>query len=238
MPQHWVGRTAVAVAIALAAATAQPSGSSAAPGSATGSLGQPLAVSSTVSFAVEGSQMLSALSLAAASDSAALSLPWTKGTAWRLTGGPHNYSGNRAHPWSSLDFAAPTSGTSAKVRAARGGVVMRPCGNLVQIKHDGGWTTAYYHLAYIRVKAGQRVDRGQLLGYTSTRAGCGGYATGSHVHFALLRYGSHVNLDGMSIGGWKVREGKDQYYGCLVRPDKYKCAPSGRVENTGAIGTQ
>ncbi len=226
------------MALAVAAATFQPQSSiAAAPGSATGSLGAPLAVASLVSFAVNGSQMLSALSLAAASDSAALSLPWNPGSAWRLTGGPHNHYGNRAHPWSSLDFAAPASGAAAKVRAARGGVVSRPCKNLVQIRHDGGWTTAYYHLKNVTVRAGQRVDRGALLGYTSTQAGCGGSASGAHVHFALLRNGSHVNLDGMSIGGWNVREGKGQYYGCLARGSKSKCAPGGRVDNTGAIGT-
>lgn len=239
MPQHWVGRAAVVVAFVLTAATVQPlSSAAAAPGPASGSLGGPLAVSSIVSFAVHGSEMLSALSLAAASDSAALSLPWTKGSAWRLTGGPHNHYGKSAHPWSSLDFAAPTSGTSAKVRAARDGVVSRPCKNFVKVRHDGGWTTAYYHLKSITVRAGQRVARGDLLGYTSAQSGCGGSASGSHVHFALLRDGSHVNLDGMSIGGWNVREGKGQYYGCLVRADKRRCAPSGRVENTGAIGTQ
>jgi murein DD-endopeptidase MepM/ murein hydrolase activator NlpD len=238
MPQHWVGRIAVAVAFALAAATVQPTSSdAAATAPAIGSFGA-LSVVPRVSFDVEGSQMLSALSLAAASDSAALGLPWTQGNAWRLTGGPHNHTGKSAHPWSSLDFAAPVSGTSAKVRAARDGVVLRPCRNLVQIRHDDGWATAYYHLKNITVKAGQRVGRGALIGYTSAQSGCGGSASGSHVHFALLRYGSHVNLDGMSIGGWSVNEGKGQYYGCLARADKRKCAPTGRVENTGAIGTQ
>ena len=238
MPQHWVGRAAVALALVLAAATVQPSNSAAAPDSAIGSLGSPLAVSSTLSFATGESQLLSSLNLAAASDSAALSLPWTAGTAWRLTGGPHNNYGKSAHPWSSLDFASPTTGASAKVRAARGGVVSRPCSNLIQIRHADGWMTLYYHVKGITVAAGQHVQRGQLLGYTSTRSGCGGYATGSHVHFAVLRNGSHVDLDGFSIGGWAVREGSAQYYGCLIRADKRKCAPSGYVKNTGAIGTE
>ncbi len=212
MPQHWVGRLSVGLALVLAAVTAQPSRlpvaadleltHEAAP--AIGSMG----TSSFVSYSVRSSSLMNSLSLSAASDSAALSLPWTKGTDWRLTGGPHNNTGRRAHPWGSLDFAAPTPGTSAKVRAARSGIVRRPCGNLVEISHGGGWKTSYYHLKKITVRAGQRVERGTLLGYTSTRAGCGGYASGPHVHFSVMRNGSHVDLHGFTIGGWTVREGR------------------------------
>lgn len=168
--------------------------------------------------------------------SASLSLPWTDGQAWRLTGGPHSNTGRNAHPWSSLDFAGPRAGMSVKVRAARRGIVVRPCGNLVQIRHSGGWTTSYYHLKNITVRAGQSVARGALLGYTSTRAKCGGSASGPHVHFSLMRYGSHVNIRGHAIGGWVVREGSSPYQGCLVRLDRRRCAPGGSVYNYGSAG--
>ncbi len=174
---------------------------------------------------------------AGASASASLGLPWTDGHAWRLTGGPHNNYGKSKHPWSSLDFNGPVGGGSYKVRSARGGIVTRPCANLVQIRHGDGWTTSYYHLANIQVSAGQSIGRGALLGYTSTRAGCGGYASGPHVHFSVLKNGSHVNLDGLAIGGWTVKEGQGQYYGCLVRNGSKKCAPGGSVYNSGAIGS-
>jgi LasA protease len=174
---------------------------------------------------------------AGASDSAALSLPWAGGKSWRLTGGPHNHQGQSRHPWSSLDFAGPVAGASYKVKAARGGVVLRPCANLIQIRHSNGWTTSYYHVASIKVRAGQTVSRGALLGYTSTNNGCGGWASGPHVHFTVIRNGSYVNLDGLAIGGWTVREGKGQYYGCLVRDGSKRCAPGGSVYNSGAIGS-
>ena len=77
----------------------------------------------------------------------------------------------------------------------------------MQIRHGDGWTTSYYHLRKIQVRSGQSISRGALLGYTSTKAGCGGYASGPHVHFSVLKNGSHVNLDGLAIGGWTVREG-------------------------------
>src|SRR5688500_18712653 len=66
--------------------------------------------------------------------SARLSLPWPTGEFWRLTGGPHSEQGGRTRPWSAVDFQ-PESGTRGKVRAARGGVVRRPCPNLVLINH-------------------------------------------------------------------------------------------------------
>lgn len=169
---------------------------------------------------------------------AKLSLPWSEGKSWRLTGGPHNHYGYSSKPWSSLDFAGPRAGRSYQVRAARGGVVSRPCRNLIEIRHGNGWSTSYYHVAYIRVRKGQRVARGQLLGYTSTRSGCGGSATGPHLHFSLKRYGRHVNINGHTIGGWTARDGSTPYRGCLVKGSKKRCAPDGSVYNTGAIGTR
>lgn len=171
-------------------------------------------------------------SIRAANKVLELSLPWGKGDTWRLTGGPHSNVG-RGRPWSSLDFNGPISGRSYAVRAAAGGIVTRPCRNLVQIRHADGWTTSYYHLARIKVRAGQRVATGQLLGYTSTKAGCGGSASGPHLHFAL-KYGSKfVNLDGLVIGGWTVREGNSQYVGCMVRGGQSRCTPNARLYNFG-----
>jgi LasA protease len=160
------------------------------------------------------------------------SLPWGTGTTWRLTGGPHSNTG-RGRPWSSLDFAGPTAGVSYPVRAAASGVVVRPCRNWVEIRHGNGWQTSYYHLANIKVRAGQHVDRGQVLGYTSTQAGCGGSATGPHVHFSMKHNGDYVNIRGFVLGGWTVREGQTQYAGCLVRYTTRRCAPSGRLMNFG-----
>ena len=176
--------------------------------------------------------------IAAGSGSTSLGLPWADADTWRLTGGPHSDDGRGTSPWSSIDLAGPKAGVSAKVRAAGAGVVVRPCANLVQIRHSGGWTTSYYHLADIRVRAGQGVARGTMLGYTSTAAKCGGQATGPHVHFTLLRYGSPVNIKGHTFGGWTVREGSAQYYGCMVRGDTRRCAPNGQIYNFGTVSAQ
>lgn len=62
-------------------------------------------------------------------------------------------------------------------------------GNIVLLQHGNGLATMYAHLARIRVKVGQRVDRGEFLG----RAGCTGSCTGQHLHFEVHIAGKPVN---------------------------------------------
>ncbi len=56
-------------------------------------------------------------------------------------------------------------------------------GNYVKIKHDNGYYTLYAHMTYntIKVSKGQRVSKGQLLGYM----GATGTAYGGHLHFEV-----------------------------------------------------
>jgi len=183
------------------------------------------------------SSVASALASALASAGISkLSLPWSRGETWRLTGGPHPEEYGHRRPWSALDFQ-PKSGELARVRAARAGWVSRPCPNMVEVHHKDGWTTSYYHLRWIPVHEGQHVERGQLLGWTSMRSGCGGLATGPHLHFSIKWHKEFVNIGGMAIGGWIVREGTKPYLGCLVRNRTRHCAPSGLVRNLGLVGS-
>jgi murein DD-endopeptidase MepM/ murein hydrolase activator NlpD len=193
---------------------------------------QVVAASAATGGGVAAFSVATALASAGASQ---LSLPWSQGETWRLTGGPHREEYGKGRPWSALDFQ-PKSGKRGRVTAARAGWVSRPCPNMVEVHHKDGWTTSYYHLRWIPVDAEQHVERGQVLGWTSKRSGCGGVATGPHLHFSVKRYKSFVNVDGMAIGGWLVREGRKQYLGCLVRNHTRECAPSGLVLNKGLVG--
>ena len=78
------------------------------------------------------------------------------------------------------------------------------------------------------------VPRGAKLGWTSTRSGCGGFASGAHLHFSLKWQGDFINLRGNAIGGWTVREGDVPYAGCLVRDGVRRCAPKDSLMNRGA----
>ena len=76
------------------------------------------------------------------------------------------------------------SAFDGKVRIAerRGGY-----GNVVVIMHPNGLETVYAHLSKIKVKEGQVVLSGQMIGL----GGSTGHSTGSHLHFEV-RYKSHA----------------------------------------------
>lgn len=62
-------------------------------------------------------------------------------------------------------------------------------GNLVVVDHGFGISTRYAHLDSYRVKPGDPIRRGEVVGY----AGSTGRATGTHLHYEVLVYGRHLN---------------------------------------------
>ncbi|WP_422125328.1 M23 family metallopeptidase [Sphingobium arseniciresistens] len=62
-------------------------------------------------------------------------------------------------------------------------------GNYVKIQHGGGIATGYAHMSRIASTPGQRVRRGQVIGYV----GSTGLSTGPHLHYELYRNGATVN---------------------------------------------
>jgi murein DD-endopeptidase MepM/ murein hydrolase activator NlpD len=87
-----------------------------------------------------------------------------------------------------IDITVPL-GTD--VLAAEQGVVayagseLKGYGNLVLIRHDNGWVTAYAHNDELMVKRGDKVKRGQIV----ARAGKTGAVEQPQVHFEI-RQGS------------------------------------------------
>lgn len=82
------------------------------------------------------------------------------------------------------------------VSAAAGGEVVFVGGNsrsgygrYVEIRHAGGYLTRYAHLSRTSVRAGDRVDQGEVIG----TSGNTGYSTGPHLHFELHLDGSPVD---------------------------------------------
>jgi murein DD-endopeptidase MepM/ murein hydrolase activator NlpD len=90
-------------------------------------------------------------------------------------GGTHN---------DGINISAPEGTT---VAAAEAGVVayagneLRGFGNLLLVKHDGGWVTAYAHNQVLLVKKGDKVRRGQAI----ARVGNTGGVSGAQLHFEL-----------------------------------------------------
>jgi murein DD-endopeptidase MepM/ murein hydrolase activator NlpD len=75
------------------------------------------------------------------------------------------------------------------VRAADNGVVayagneLRGFGNLLLIKHSGGWVTAYAHNQVLLVKRGQTIKKGQSI----ARVGSTGTVNKPQLHFELRK---------------------------------------------------
>jgi len=90
-----------------------------------------------------------------------------------------------------LDFAAPTG---THVSAVNSGTVLLAGplyfeGNCVVLDHGQGLLTLYLHLSEIKVKQGERIERGQEIGLS----GGTGRATGPHLHLAVRWQGVYLN---------------------------------------------
>lgn len=94
------------------------------------------------------------------------------------------------HP--GMDFAAP-QGT--EIRATGDATVERAdaaaqgYGNHVVLNHGYGYKTLYGHMLKFVVRPGQKIKRGQLIGYV----GSTGLSTAPHVHYEVLKGGEKMN---------------------------------------------
>jgi murein DD-endopeptidase MepM/ murein hydrolase activator NlpD len=68
-------------------------------------------------------------------------------------------------------------------------VLAKYFGNIVTVRHEGRFKTAYGHMLSMTVKEGQKVTRGQVIGYM----GSTGLSTGYHVHYIVTINGKDVN---------------------------------------------
>ena len=120
--------------------------------------------------------------------------PGASFTIGQAFGGQHSH--NTPSSQYAVDIAMPIG---TPVHAAREGVVMDLArwfhrsgselerygnrANYVRILHDDGSMAVYAHLDYngVRVREGQQVRRGQLIG----KSGNTGFSSGPHLHFAI-----------------------------------------------------
>jgi murein DD-endopeptidase MepM/ murein hydrolase activator NlpD len=111
----------------------------------------------------------------------------TSGFGWRT----HPiYKTQEFHP--GMDFAAE-QGTPIY---ATGDGVIETADNLAQgyghhvvINHGFGYQTLYGHMSRIKARVGEKVKRGELIGYV----GSTGLSTAPHVHYEVIRNGEKVN---------------------------------------------
>jgi murein DD-endopeptidase MepM/ murein hydrolase activator NlpD len=107
--------------------------------------------------------------------------------------------GYRIHPiyktqnfHSGIDFSA-VQGTP--IYATGDGVVdqadnlAQGYGNHIVIKHGFGFETLYGHMSRFAVRAGQKVKRGEVIGYV----GSTGLSTAPHLHYEVIKNGDKIN---------------------------------------------
>lgn len=90
-----------------------------------------------------------------------------------------------------IDIGAPIG---ARVRATAPGRVvfagnLGTAGNAIVIDHGNGYQTKFFHLSQINVRVGERVADNQKIG----EVGATGNVSGAHLHYEVLRNGTHLD---------------------------------------------
>jgi murein DD-endopeptidase MepM/ murein hydrolase activator NlpD len=91
-----------------------------------------------------------------------------------------------------LDFSAP-QGTP--IYATADGVIKiagntgNGYGNYIIVDHGYGYETLYGHQYRVKAKAGQKIKRGELIGWV----GSTGKSTGPHLHYEVHKNGRHID---------------------------------------------
>ncbi|WAP68976.1 M23 family metallopeptidase [Jiella pelagia] len=135
-------------------------------------------------------------------------VPTARFTSGFSAGRKHPVLGyNRPH-WG-VDWAAPRG---SSILAAADGVVTKVgwesgYGRHTELRHANGYETTYSHQSAFakKLKVGQRVRQGQVIGYV----GSTGLSTGNHLHFEVHVNGKPVDAMRIKIPPGQTLEGED-----------------------------
>ena len=90
-------------------------------------------------------------------------------------------------------------------------------GNCIIVNHGFGYKTRYAHLSAFKVKKGDKVQRGDLIGLVGTS----GKSTGPHLHYEVEKNGEKIN--------------PVYYYHSDLTPEQYELLISKSKENLNAL---
>lgn len=107
--------------------------------------------------------------------------------------------GYRLHPiyktykmHTGIDFTAPTGTpiySTGNGRVALVELGHRGYGNHVVVNHGFGYQSLYAHMSRVKVRPGQTIRRGQLIGYVGNT----GLSAAPHLHYEVIRGGKKIN---------------------------------------------
>jgi len=116
----------------------------------------------------------------------------TRGRISGVFGSQRILNGEPRQPHNGVDVAA-TGGTPVKAPADGIVALAHPnmffTGKTVMIDHGHGLTSIFAHMNAIKVKPGQRIAKGTLIG----TVGKTGRATGSHLHWGVTLFKTHLD---------------------------------------------
>ncbi len=147
------------------------------------------------------------------------SLPYPVGETWYIGGAHANDGGTGVH--SSLDISTGGFGWGADlsniwVTAAAPGTVKVHSSCFMEIIHDGGWSTTYYHMSDLQFATGASINRNAYIGHYASnynQAICnGGSSTGPHLHFSLKKDGYQHSLNNVYLSGYKIKAASNISY--------------------------
>lgn len=152
--------------------------------------------------------------------------------------------GARMHPilgylrmHAGIDIAAPYG---TPIRAVAEGTVSFSGwhgghGNYVKVNHAAGLATGYGHMSKIAARVGQKISRGQVIGYV----GSTGLSTGPHLHYELFKNGTSINpnsikftqvaqLSGKALAAFKARLAQLKGLSAGIRTEPVKAAAAAK----------
>lgn len=95
-------------------------------------------------------------------------------------------------------------------------------GNLVKLSHGAGLETRYGHMSALAVNEGDRIHKGQIIGYM----GSTGRSTGSHLHY-------EVRIDGAAVNPLPFLASSDYMVALNAAPRGVQVAALGGPEGSG-----
>lgn len=136
----------------------------------------------------------------------------------KLKGRPYKHTGIDVVKYKNrLDkIIAIQDGTVVGVRSNVKGFVNNSYGNYVLIKHEQGYSSFYGHLSNVYVRVGQKVKKGQEIGYM----GATGMSFGAHLHFEIRKNNKQIDPYHYVFGNLVIPNRKSGNYKLI--PEKWR----------------